>query len=101
MPKPTKGVPVELDKTRHLRFPLSALHAIAENPSLEHVLYLGLKHEDDTLTPESVGDLVGLDMLDSLQEPLKKATGGLVDLSAVFGGEEDGGKKKPMKKAGS
>lgn len=85
-PKPTKGVPVELDKVRHFRFPLSVLRSIQGDgdSSLENLLYLGLKHEDPDLTPEAVADMVSLDMLEQLKEPLKKATGGLIDLDALF-----------------
>lgn len=84
-PKPTKGVPVELDRPRHFRFPLSVMKRIQEgDPSLEHMLYLGLKHEDPDLTAEAVADIVSLDMLEQIKAPLKKATGGLIDLDALF-----------------
>ena len=101
--KPTKGVPVDLDRTRHLRFPLSSLRALQEDDakSLEGILCAGLKHEDPDLTPEKVGEIVSLDMLDGLTGPVKEATGGLVDLGVIFehvdavvNGQQAGAKKK-------
>lgn len=83
-PTPTKGTPVRLDRERHFRFPISALRALEGDSSLEQLLFLGLKHEDPELTREQVGEIVSLDMLDQLKEPLKKATGGIIDLDKLF-----------------
>jgi hypothetical protein len=85
MPSPTKGVPVELDRTRHLRFPLGVLRGIEADTQLATVMYLGLKHEDPELTVEQVGEMIDLEMMPGLVEPLKIATGGLVDAGVLFG----------------
>lgn len=84
-PKPTKGVEVSLDKKRHLRYPLATLRAITDDADLITILHLGLKWEDENLTEEEVGEIVDLEMLHELADPLKKATGGLVDVNALLG----------------
>ena len=94
MPSASKGVPVELDKKRHLRFPLGVLRDFDEGVDLVQALYLGLKHEDEELTPEKVGEIVDLETLPKLAEPLRKATGNLVDIDVIFarnGVEPEGG----------
>lgn len=84
MTAPTKGHAVTLDRERRLRFPLSTLKEIEEDSSLGRVLWLGLKHEDDELTQEAVEDMIALDMLEEMTEPLRKATGGLIDLDQLL-----------------
>lgn len=94
MPSPTKGVAVELDKERHLRYPLGTLREVSADADLVTVLYLGLKHEDGDLTPEQVGEMIDLEMLPELAEPLRKATGNLIDIDRMFyrnGVEPEGG----------
>lgn len=95
-PKPTRGVAVELDRKRYLRFPLAALRQIDENTDLVTILYLGLRHEDEDLTEDDVGEIIDLEMLKDLTEPLRKATAGLINVDALFGIEngdapEEGG----------
>lgn len=98
MPSPSKGVPVTLDRVRHLRYPLGVLRGITVDTDLAEVLYLGLKHEDEELTAEQVGEMIDLEMMPSLADPLKRATGGLVNVKLMFslnGAEpEDGAQGK-------
>lgn len=68
-----KSVCVELDKARNLRYGINALVKIEEltgkaittldlstlsMKDLRDILYAGLEHEDNTLTPEIVGALI-------------------------------------------
>lgn len=85
--KPTRGVPVELDKTRYLRFPLKALRALRTedaDKSLGQILLLGLQGDDPSLTLDQVEELIDLQNIATLFEPVKKATGGMIDLSKIF-----------------
>lgn len=86
MPSPTKGVPVELDRKRHLRYPLGSLRQMSDGDvDLVAMLHLGLKHEDEELSVEQVGEMIDLEDLPKLAEPMRKATGGLVDIDKLFG----------------
>lgn len=99
-PAPTRGVPVELDRTRRLRYPLGVLHGYTGEgdvgTALADLLHRGLKHEDPDLTVEEVGEIVDLEMIPNLIEPLRKATGGLANVEALFGlnGDKPAGKAK-------
>lgn len=68
-----KSVTIELDKARNLRYGINALVKIEEMTGrkiteldldkvgmkdLRTIVYAGLVHEDKTLTPEKVGDLI-------------------------------------------
>lgn len=68
-----KSVTIQLDKARNLRYGLNALCTIEEITEksitqldlqklsirdLRTILYAGLVHEDNSLTPESVGALI-------------------------------------------
>lgn len=68
-----KSVTIELDKARNLRYGMNALVKIEEligKPitkidlnsvsikELRDILYAGLAHEDESLTPEKVGALI-------------------------------------------
>lgn len=101
MTSPTRGVPVQMDRERHIRFPLAVLRDFDEDADLGTVLYLGLKHEDPDLTPEQVGEIVDLEMLPELGEPLRKASGGLIQLDKYLGAltdeEEEAGKPAARK----
>lgn len=86
-PAPTRGVAVDLDKRRYLRYPLKVLRGLqAEGAaaSLGQILFLGLKEDDPELKLEDVEALIDLENLPTLFEPVKKATGGLIDLTKVF-----------------
>lgn len=74
-----------LDRERRLRYPLAVLRDLEGEADLARMLYAGLKHEDPDLTVEQVAEMVDLEMLEDLTEPLKRATGGMVDLSSVLG----------------
>ena len=87
VPPPTRGVAIELDRTRYLRYPLSVLRKIQEDGndrSIGQMLLMGLQKDDPELTLELVEDLVDLENLPALFEPMKKATGGIIDLSRIF-----------------
>ncbi len=68
-----KTVTIELDKARNLRYGMNALVKVEEltgktitkldlenisMKDLRTILFAGLYHEDKTLTPESVGNLI-------------------------------------------
>lgn len=86
---PTRGVPVTLDRERRLRYPLSAVKEMAEDTTLDRLLWLGLRHEDPDLTQEQVADMIDLEMLMELREPLKRATAGRFDLDKLFRSSEE------------
>lgn len=92
-PTPTRGVEVELDRKRYLRYPLSVLKSLQDenaDKSLGQILLLGLKKDDPSLTIDQVEDMIDLENLDKLFDPVKKATGGLINLASVFKGMEKG-----------
>lgn len=87
-PTPTRGVPVQLDRERHLRFTLRTIReirtefgmdALTEGVSMEAIaklLWYGLKHEDPDLTVEAVEELVDMQNLTELIQAVTAATGG-------------------------
>lgn len=86
-PTPTRGVAVELDRTRYLRYPLSVLkklQAEGSDRTLSQILLLGLKADDPELTIDKIEEMIDLENLKVLFDPVKKATGGMVDLSKIF-----------------
>lgn len=91
MSAPTRGIPIELDRKRHLRFPLGVLKDIADTDAdVLTMIWLGLKHEDPELTIEQVGEIVDLEMLPTLTDALKKASGGMLDLTGMVGSVVEG-----------
>lgn len=85
-PTPTRGVEITLDKKRYLRYPLGVLNSMKDGKTtLGQLLFLGLKRDDPELTLEQVEDMIDLENLKDLFEPVKKATGGIVNLTRVFG----------------
>lgn len=81
-------VKVTLDKERTLKFTLNSLVFAEENgieiqnmgkagkvklKDLRTLLYAGLMHEDESLTPEKVGALIDVANLAPLSEALNKA----------------------------
>lgn len=91
-PAPTRGVAVELDRTRYLRYPLAVLKQLQSDQTertLGQILFIGLQKDDPDLTLERVEDLIDLENLHLLFAPVKRATGGLVDLSKLFKGTTD------------
>lgn len=82
-----KLVQITLDKERNLYFNLNSfrilekefdiqLDKLGENISLETIqalLYVGLRHEDKTLTFEEVGDMVDFGNMADVNEKLTKA----------------------------
>ena len=90
MPTPSRGIPIQLDKERRLRYPLGELKGLDGDQDVATLIWLGLKHEDGALTVEQVGEMVDLEMLPSLIEPLKKASAGAIDLSKILGPDTAG-----------
>lgn len=86
-PFPSRGVPVKLDKERHLRYSLGTMEAIRAEfgegalsgeltgTKLARVLWHGLKWEDASLTPEQVAEMVDLESLSEVVAALTKAVG--------------------------
>ena len=86
-PTPTRGVPVMLDKKRHLRFSLKTMRELREKfgenaletgldqDAIATLLWYGLRHEDPELTPELVEDMVDLEQLTEVMQAVFKATG--------------------------
>jgi hypothetical protein len=83
-----KKIKINLDKERTLHYDLNALVDLEDMlgipiPELASVklsirnirsfLYAGLKHEDDTLTEQKIGELVSLDNLHVVQEKITEA----------------------------
>lgn len=83
-PAPTKGVPVTLDRVRYLRYPLSVLRRMEGKMSIAEMVHAGLITDDPGITEEQVDNMISLDMLSDLRDPLVKATGGLVDLAELY-----------------
>lgn len=93
-----KGVLIELDKPRNLRYGLNALVTIEEQigkpltgldfnnvsvKDLRAILYAGLFHEDKELTPEKVADLVDeFSSIETISGKLGEA------MTLAFGGTE-------------
>lgn len=97
-PTPTKGVPLMLDRERHLRFSLGTIRrlkdklgktALEEGVStdlLAELLWFGLTHEDADLTVEQVEEMVDLEHLTEVMDAVSAATG---QRSQLAKGEED------------
>lgn len=91
MAKEKRMVKVELDKERNLYFTLNSLEIIEELTGksidkltegmtismLKAVVYAGLVHEDKSLTPEIVGEMIGFEDIAMLSEAIGEAFGGL------------------------
>lgn len=95
MPNPTKGIPVDLDKERHLRYSLGAMKDIEDKfGSLDqvsgvgdtiYVIWRGLVHEDEDLTEDDVAEMVDGENLGDVMDAVARAFGGdpdAVDVSA-------------------
>jgi len=93
-PTPTRGIPVQLDRERHLRFTLRTLREIREEfgasvlasgfamEAIAKLLWYGLKHEDPDLSVEAVEDLVDMENLTTVIEAVTAATGGRIPTAA-------------------
>lgn len=94
--------PIQLDKTRNLRYGMKAISLIEkkfkkpigkidmDNLTMEDaatIIWAGLVHEDDKLTPNKVMDLV--DEYSNLKEVTKAMTEAIDE---AFGAEESKGK---------
>lgn len=105
------GVTIELDRPRTLRYGMNALVKIEEltgkpigkldlqnisMKDLRTIVYGGLFHEDKSLTPEVVGNLI--DEYSTMEEVAKKL-GEAMEL-AFGGGKTKTGAKKSKEKSG-
>lgn len=83
---PTMGVPVELDRTRHLRYTLQSMRDMRQefgkeldtgvtDDKIGKMLWYGLRHEDAKLTPEMVEEMVDLKNLEQVLNSMAKALG--------------------------
>jgi hypothetical protein len=87
VPKPTRGVVVELDRTRYLRYSLGTLRKIREelgadalekgvaDEKLAKVLWYGLVEEDPSITTEQIEQMVDMENLQSVLDAVMKAMG--------------------------
>lgn len=86
-PTPTRGVPIELDRTRHLRYSLATTRKMREkfgdtfekegigDEAIAEVLWFGLKHEDDEITIEAIEEMVDLQNLATVMSCVMEAMG--------------------------
>lgn len=86
-PAPTRGVPVELDRTRYFRYTLGTLRKLREELGVEaleagvsgdkltKVFWYGLKGDDPELTTEKIDELIDLENLDVVVDAMRKAMG--------------------------
>lgn len=95
---PTRGVPVTLDRERHLRYSFAtrkqmlaelggeeALRSGLTGDMLPKVLWYGLKHEDAALTVEQVEEMLDMENLQTVVKVMLKAMG--YEGKLVVGGE--------------
>lgn len=84
---------IELDRERELKFTLSAFADMEERygsidkameavrkdgmRGMRFLLYLGLRHEDRSLTEESAGDLIDIRDMEMISEAIQKCFGGM------------------------
>lgn len=85
-PAPTRGVPLELDKTRYLRYSLATRRKIRvefgeeetktyTDDKLAKLLWYGLVEDDPTLTIEQLENIIDLENLHVVMEAVQKAMG--------------------------
>jgi len=86
-PTPTRGVVVQLDRERRLRYTLGVMRKIREefgkdaveegfaNDDLAKLFLYGLQHEDPDLTLEQVEEMVDGENLKSLTDAMVEAFG--------------------------
>lgn len=97
--------PIQLDKTRNFKYGMRALHLIEETLKtrmnrlnledlsqyeLAVILWAGLVHEDSSLTPESV-----MDLIDEHSSIMDASSAMSKAFEQSFGGGQDGKKSKP------
>ena len=106
----SKGIPVELDKVRHLKYDLNAFAELEERygsveeamkvlqsgtiKGVRTLLWCGFVHEDEKLTERQVGALIGIQDLAMLTEKISQAmTAALpvaISVPATLNGEQAG-----------
>lgn len=98
-PPPTRGVPVELDRTRYLRYTLATMRTIREefgkelaagisDDKLAKVLWYGLRGEDPTVTIEQVEEAIDLENLSTVMDAMRKAMGQKARVERIAGPPE-------------
>ena len=91
MSKPEKSIPITLDKERHVRFgynqlckledigiPIAGLDKIMSDPgrlftNIRTLLWVGLAHEDPTLTLDAVGEMIDTSRIGEMGEVINRA----------------------------
>ena len=91
MSKPEKSIPITLDKKRHVRFgynqlcqledvgiPIADLGEIMADSgrtftNIRTLLWVGLLHEDPTLTLEAVGEMIDTSKIGEIGEVINRA----------------------------
>lgn len=93
-PTPTRGVPIQLDRLRHLRFSLKTTKEMRAKfgdadlqegfgtDKIAELLWFGLKWEDADLTVDQVEDMVDLENLTDVMKAVSQATGTLALMQA-------------------
>lgn len=87
-PRPTRGIPVTLDRERRLRYTFKTRRQMLEavggeeafqkgltGDKLPEVLWYGLRHEDPSLTVGDVEDMVDMENLNEVVQCMLKAMG--------------------------
>jgi len=97
-PTPTRGVVIVLDKERRLRYSLGTIRKMREefgdnvlesglpHDAIGKLLWFGLVHDDENLTPGDVEELVDLEHLDEIMKAVTKATGGRSRIELIEAG---------------
>lgn len=87
-PAPSRGVPIDLDRRRYLRYTLGTLRKIrlefgdetltkgVTEEKLAKVLWYGLVGDDPELKPELVEEIVDLEKLPEVTKAMRAAMGG-------------------------
>lgn len=79
-----KGITINLDKERHIKFDLNAFCELEDRfgdiqiafeslqkmsmKSIRTLLFVGLSHEDETLTEKTVGSLITMDNINNIAD---------------------------------
>ena len=94
-PTPTRGVPIQLDRLRHIRFSLKTTKEMRikfgddtlkdgfDQDKIAELLWFGLKWEDADLTVDQVEEMVDLENLTDVMKAVSQATGTLALMEAA------------------
>lgn len=112
---PTTGVPVELDRRRTLRYNRPAIYMLEDRTgqttvelfgrlkagsykAMVDLVWAGLLHEDRTLEPVDVAELVGFDDIEDVAEAVNDA---LLPMFPGAEGEDEGDAADPKSDDGA